>query len=316
MSGLLNQIGVFFGFCREQIPGRGEDSWCYSLNDRAAIFGVLDGLGGSGAMGYREYGGHTGAYMASRTAAQSLIQWFDGLCSGVPCSIDSMADQILEDLQYCRSLTTQTSGLKGSIVRDFPTTVAAWLLRNKEDRITGYSISAGDSRNYILDAEGLGQISMDDLTGVDAMSNLYRDAPMTNVLSAEGGFRLHRMRFEPKGPTVFLSATDGCFGYLKSPMEFEHLLLETLMTSQSVDHWNKRLSEAIGEAAGDDYSLAVAAVGFRTFRELRGAMKKRYKAVCAQVAEFGDDLSAREAEWERCKAHYYRYAEGGIPASE
>ena len=42
-------------------------------------------------------------------------------------------------------------------------------------------------------------------------------------------------------PCIIMAATDGCFGYLKSPMEFEKLLLDTLLAGESIVQWQNAL---------------------------------------------------------------------------
>ena len=73
----------------------------------------------------------------------------------------------------------------------------------------------GDSRGYILDGNGLHQVTVDDVTVTDAMMNLREDAPMTNVASASRPYEIHRKQVQLSEPAVVFAATDGCFGYLR-----------------------------------------------------------------------------------------------------
>ena len=141
----------------------------------------------------------------------------------------------------------------------------------------------------------------------------YETLSLTPPKSPLTAVALGEVRVRPVGPCVLLCATDGCFGYLKSPMEFEHLLLSTLEASKSVDAWQEKLERVLDEIAGDDQSLAAVIIGYGSFAGLRRSMKPRLEALETMVAGFGDSYEARLAAWEREKAAYYRLAGGGAP---
>ena len=75
---MLNQLPLTFllSFCRDKIPGKGEDSFCYSFCDSAGMLGVFDGCGGAGARTHAYYSGKTEAYMASRLCAGAFYDLF------------------------------------------------------------------------------------------------------------------------------------------------------------------------------------------------------------------------------------------------
>ena len=317
---LLEQLDSTFGFCVDKIEGRGEDSWFYSFNERAGIFGIFDGCGGSGSQTYEQAGGHTGAYMASRTAADAARRWFEQYCQG---GSDSLEGYLTESLQYCaETIGAKVSKIRSSMFRCLPTTVALWLISVQENRLLATSISAGDSRTFLLDASGLKQVSTDDLHGEDAMSDIYSSAVMTNVVSAEGENHLHirnvhqlpGCKFDEEVPCVLFACSDGCFGYLRSPMEFEYLMLETLMRACSIQEWQELIRQEIGKVAGDDQSMAAAVLNCGSFRTLQDTMRQRYLQLQAMVAEFGEDTEKRWQVWDGTyKYDYYSLSEGGVP---
>lgn len=72
---------------------------------------------------------------------------------------------------------------------------------------------------------------------------------------------------------MLITATDGCFAYFSTPMEFEFLLLETLCKAKSPEEWKHLLFDRLKEIVGDDYTLMIVCIGFSNFQE----MKKYYK---------------------------------------
>ena len=135
---------------------------------------------------------------------------------------------------------------------------------------------AGDSRGYVLDEDGLHQITTDDIDGEDAMSNLSNDGVLKNVASLANDYEIHTRHIILKKPSVVFCATDGCFGYLSTPMEFEDMLLETLLLSESPNQWKQMLYDKIGLYAGDDYTMSLLAVGFNDFANFERSFKAKF----------------------------------------
>ena len=109
----------------------------------------------------------------------------------------------------------------------------------------------------------------------DAMENLREDAPMTNVANASVPFVVHRKSTELKKPSLLIAATDGCFGYLTSPMEFEKLLLQTMNVSENMEQWKSELEKEIEKVAGDDFTLAIWNGMFGSFQEMKDSFRQR-----------------------------------------
>jgi len=145
---------------------------------------------------------------------------------------------------------------------------------------------------------------VDDLGGEDAFTNLSSDAVMTNVISAGAAFELHSKSFCIQQPCIFLTATDGCFGYLNSPMAFEYMLLETLMRSESLEEWKKAIDDSLLEVAGDDYTLCVAIYGFEDFNALKTHLVERRNFILQRYMHSVADLATQWAEY-RCEYESY-----------
>lgn len=164
-------------------------------------------------------------------------------------------------------------GLRSSLIKEYPATLALICISESK---TGYVIDsfwAGDSRNYLWNSNGLFQISKDDLKGeLDPLQNIREDAPMSNCLSADARFVINHKRideFPLEDKFIVLSATDGCFGYYPSPMDFEKVLSDALKGAESKEDWERRLSQAFAYVTGDDFSFSVAAFGYKDFKELK-----------------------------------------------
>ena len=67
------------------------------------------------------------------------------------------------------------------------------------------------------------------------MENLRRDSVVSNAMSADTDFHVSYRKVELQAPFLVACATDGCFGYVRSPMHFEHLVLSHLQACRSID---------------------------------------------------------------------------------
>lgn len=279
--------------CRAQVEGFGEDAFLAVRDGDRALLAAFDGCGGSGAKTYEAFGGHTGAWAASRAASLAARQWF--------AAGDSEADLaacLACALQKCKSREPAGQVLLGGLSKAFPTTVAAFAVEKNAADIYW----CGDSRAYLLDAKGLHALTRDDSAVQDALRALREDAPMTNVACASQPFQLHRRRVALNRPAVLLAATDGCFGYLPSPMAFERLLLEALCRAASPADVRKRLDAAIRAVSGDDYTLVAWAHGFKGFKAMQKALHARLSALEKGYPAAGED--ALERQWAAYKAGY------------
>lgn len=306
----LDLLSTHFLICNDKIEGKGEDSGFEAYTCEAGIMGAFDGCGGLGAKKCAAISDKTEAYLASRAVGGAVKQWFysnalDGYC----WNVGTLKEQIVSNLELCQSHSGE-SGLKlrGSMMRPFPSTIAMITFQIAERKLLSHHIWAGDSRTYVLDKNGLGQISSDDIKGEDAMSNLTRDGALTNMISVDKHFELHSAKYVPMHPCIMFCATDGCFGYVSSPMEFELMILSTLVNADNVDAWKKELSKDIFNRSGDDQTIAIAAFGFEDFAELKSYYEDRYQAIKKIVDKFDNgNPDEKEMIWETYKPNYYRH---------
>lgn len=299
----------------------GEDCYCYSFRKGYGLIGVFDGCGGLGAQRHSYYSGMTEAYMASRLGAGAFYDCFrdlfpseetgEALAKTYLSAVSDACEQLLST--YRPQLDGMTPQIKGSMVRTLPTTAAAaFLCPGKSDDFVIAPIWAGDSRVYLLTRNGLMQLTRDDTTVPDPMENLYEDGILKNILCAESKTKLHCFALSVKEPFCVLTATDGCFGYFTTPMEFEGALLETMLRSQTAAGWEEALSEKIGKIAGDDYTLCLAAYGYDSFSAMQAEFADRYRALEADYLEVlrsspNSDREFRRKLWQSYRPQYARY---------
>ena len=93
------------------------------------------------------------------------------------------------------------------------------------------------------------------------MVNLRQDSVVSNVMSADTDFVVQHREVELGAPFVAIAVTDGCFGYLPSPMHFEHLVLAALRDSLDADSWSAAMQSAVAAVTGDDAAMGLLAVG-------------------------------------------------------
>lgn len=315
-------LDCIISFCREMIPEHGEDCYCYSFCDTAGLLGVFDGCGGAGARKHEFYSGKTEAYIAARLCAGAF---YDGFRATFPSNLPAhqAASEVFAPVAVQRLAANQPpkeeNGLiTGSMVRTLPTTAAAALVQmEKNGSMVVSAIWAGDSRVFLLDANGLAQLTVDDTSVPDPMENLYEDGVLKNVFCSDRPVKLHCKSVCVRPPFVVLAATDGCFGYMSTPMEFEGILLNTLLQSRCADEWEKRLAALIGQSAGDDHTLCMAAFGYSKFSALQKSFAKRYTHILKKYLDPVqklpvDDRQSRHKLWNQYRAEYMRYLKDGL----
>lgn len=287
---IKDYMDALFVVSSEAYEGEGEDSFCTSCSYDSAMIAVFDGCGGLGSRQYSNYSGHTGAFIASRLVSGAVYDWFQNHSRIIVSPDVQRPEDFREDFSLLTARITgalslgQAHGgsslkLRGSMVRDFPTTAAVALADNLQDKIRLRIIWAGDSRVYFLGCDGLMPLSRDDTDGGDAFEDLRNDPVQTNVLSSDGMFTLHSRTFGLSEPALIIAATDGYFGYWNTPMDFEYFLLSTLEKSVSLEEWKKHLRKEIQDVTGDDATLAAMAFHFGTFEQMKAYYKDRHRAV-------------------------------------
>ena len=311
-------LDFILSFCKEKIANHGEDSYCYIFGENSGTVAVFDGCGGAGAQTHECYGGHTEAYMASRFASGVL---FEGITNFLPDDreIDKTVHEVLFPLiQQAMKQNEPVSSdkgfqIKGSMIRTLPTTVAvAVVCAESEKSARVSSVWAGDSRVYIMNSEGLFQLTSDDTTVPDPFENLYEDGILKNIICSDRNVKANHAEVSVEYPFLAFSATDGCFGYVSTPMEFEGIFLKTLLNSENVAQWESNIAKEIGAVSGDDHTLCMASFGFQDFLHLKASFVERSSFVEAEYLSKLVNLPTTNKEeryimWGKYKENYLKY---------
>lgn len=277
--------------CVPVLPDGGEDSFVLgtSAGEMGVYLCVADGCGGLGSRRYPALKNQTGAAAAARLAVECFEHWAKEQ-KAMPRTpeegkvwIKTPADELNSRFQaYAQKHCAEKSRIVGSMQCTLPTTLCAALL---EKGAAGWRecsfLWAGDSRGYVLNENGLHQCTQDHLRGEkDPFETLYRDMPLSNHLSADKPAEISMRRLRTLLPCVVITATDGAYSALPSPMEFEMLLLDTLKTANGWKGWQKKLASALKRVAQDDAAILLAPCGivdFETFKQQMAVRREFFK---------------------------------------
>ena len=317
---ILISLSLYFN--EEQMKGKGEDSSVRITNaPNAALIATMDGCGGAGAKIYEKANNVSGARISAEHVAIALHRWFSknqyGLHGTGGKSAEALAAEIKLDInnelaeQY-KILGEEESGVKSRLARILPCTLAAVFAEVIEtNQIRCISFWAGDSRTYVFRTCGLQQTSRDDIRGQgDPFDALMNDSRLSNLVSLSADYVIHASETMLTEPCIVLTASDGCFSYFKSPMEFEWALLDTLKASQTPQQWETNLRSLFGAYASDDFTMNIAILGFYNWTAVRNAYLPRwhefeeqyYKPMKKYLSEA--DLQAHYALWLKYKQKY------------
>ncbi len=275
----------------EMISGGGEDSLICCFCESKGIIGVFDGCGGLGARRYAEFENRTGADIGAAKAASSTLDWYDSLklienkTNNFKLS-DNLKRILRENFALLKkqSQIKNVSILKGSLNnKSFPTTLCCILFNFSniiKENVECIYLWAGDSRGYILDCNGLWQITKDDTTA--DVDGFVHDAKLENVINADTDFYINERNIFYKSKSLFIVSTDGGCTCFHTPMEFEYTILKSLIFSDSITEWQQKLSDDIIEIASDDYTVIIYSLGFENFAELKSYYMERLKYLSIQ----------------------------------
>ena len=99
-------------------------------------------------------------------------------------------------------------------------------------------------------------------------------------------------------------------------MEFEGILLHSLLKSKNAAQWENELAGNISAIAGDDSTICLAAYGYKSYTALQKAFINRYSYLkqnyLLPISEMpAEDKESRFSLWETYRDNYMRYIKDG-----
>lgn len=311
MSG-AHPIGLMASVWCEKAVMKGEDAVpliMLARHSNSFVVAVADGMGGSGSTVVAQL--VTGEPVTSASiAAAATIRAVATTATNAPADNPLSPDMLQQAISSELAALTRRYGkpsVGGSLVRSFPTTLAAAAVAPSNGSNTIDVVWAGDSRVYWLSPrDGLHPLTADDVEPrQDDLALLRSDPKMRNFISADRPFRLNHTRRVLPTPGILISATDGVFGYLPSPIHVELTFLQALAghDRSTWDDRQKQLTHALRSVAKDDLSMTITAIGFQDVESLTRAYGDRLDALTrfvteAQIAD-GGDTARIDMAWQR-----------------
>lgn len=257
---------------------------------------VCDGLGGAGFTKHKIPDGQDGfavrtsAYMGSRIVSACVETFYQEHMEALAASglelpaIRGFADILQKELESAIQGYVDEMGItlpRGKTIKIFPTTLACACYLPCGDKLKVAAIWAGDSRVYVLTpSKGLQLLSLDDADGAaDAMNSA---TVMTNCIYA-GSFHLNYCVYTLEEPGIVFCCSDGCFDFLRSPLNMEWLLLNAILTAPGEEEpWGEILGESIRDGIyqtiKDDTTMAGICFRFQSLAALQEAFRPRMEA--------------------------------------
>ncbi len=304
-----------FIFEEEAINGCGEDSYFFNnMQNGIVVMGVFDGCGGVGARRYPAVSNRKGAWIGSQAAAYAVdifIRNNDLLFNKSDSS--KLQPYVSKTLKEVKEKITQQDAviIGGTLNKSLPTTISVIAAKQSDSsELLCEYLWAGDSRGFILDKRGLCQLTKDDIdmNADDAFANLREDGILTNIANGDRDFTLHSGVININEPVMLISATDGCFGYFLTPMNFENVILDSLINAKDPDEWHTLLCSRIKAVTGDDYTMTIACFGFDSFFQMQHYYLNRQNLLVNEFIDRQDGSNDSQLEelWKKYKASYYR----------
>jgi len=306
-------LDCYLEIVHKPLKEKGEDAFAYNFESDAVHYqAVFDGCGGSGSWQYAEYKNATGAFIAAQSMAKAFVEWSKAVSTAdledatrIEKSFHAMAHRVLSELK--RSCAPMK--VSGSLVKSFPCTASVAITVPYKDYLALSILNIGDSRVYFMAPQtGLVQLTIDDSQGdPDPLESLRDSAPMSDMLNADNPFQIKSRQLSLTYPCAVITATDGVFGYFRSPMDFEFILLNAIMLSNSFAQCEELLKEAVLKVTGDDSTCIIAFYGWNSFENLKRKMSKRYKHILSLIEvldtamENGNFDEVLEATWKEYK---------------
>ena len=281
---------------------------------------VCDGLGGAGSTKHKvEEAGtvvmRTSGYLGSRVVADSVTDFYDVNYERIAnilfsngnsvIALQAVIEELKSTIKTALSTKMTKLGIDPMLTRKkalkiFPTTLASALYFQDSEKLKILAIWAGDSRVYVLSpTKGLQLLSLDDAVNADREMNSASE--MNNCISAGNAFRLNYSIFEMDEPGIVFCCSDGCFDYLPSPLHFEWLVLQTILscvpnvTSVNLgEAFANSVRDSVYQSIGDDTTMAGTIYKINSTNELRETFAVRMEQFGQLAIQMNDALKVQK----------------------
>ena len=282
---------------------------------------VCDGLGGSGSTKHQVIENgltvmRTSGYLGSRIVCDSVKNYYSlnqkliskiitptaDECGEIASIVCGLKECIRENLERkMRELEIDPLLTRKKALKIFPTTLASALYFNDGKKVRILAIWAGDSRVYVLTpSKGLQMLTLDDAINADV--EMKSASEMNNCISAGNPFRLNYSVYEINEPGIIFCCSDGCFDYLPSPLHFEWLVLQTILScipNVTSDYLGEAFAcsirDTVYQSIGDDTTMAGVICKVDSTEELRKAFSIRMEQFGKLALQMNDALKIQKA---------------------
>ena len=106
------------------------------------------------------------------------------------------------------------------------------------------------------------------------------------------------------------AATDGCFGYTPSPMEFEYMVMDSITQSKSPAEFEHILKANFMDVTGDDFAFACMSFRYINYDNLNYSAQQRVQQLESQYIfqlRQGRTDELVHLMWEQYKLGYERF---------
>lgn len=154
-----------------------------------------------------------------------------------------------------------------------PSTLTIALIDEHDEDADVLYFWAGDSRGYLWDEQGLGQVTEDH----------EKDETMTNLITLTKPFRIESRFLNVKKPCLLFNATDGCYKcpVFDSPFDLEYIFLKSIDESSNFEESSVYLANQFKEIGRHDDSntMALLSLGFDNFESIQSAVRERLAVI-------------------------------------
>ena len=237
----------------------------------------------------------TSALWASRIVIARCAYALEYICVNCDLSDEAVRQNLVEYIwRGLKNTATYFSLKKGRYDNQMllPTTLAFMRYGTDENGNTNVEVVwAGDSRCYLLNKDGLKQLSVDDEDESGAITNLFFVKSTGEITT-----KLNYRKYMVKGPCVLIGASDGIFDPFEPHGNFgvEKTLLEHIAAAQSYEELMQNLCEFYGKVHSDDATMAFVPIGFESYENLKTELSERAEFISDMWQKFCDLSTAIE----------------------